>query len=103
MAIPENETRLDEAALERLLASGTWRREGNAITRTFAFKGFKGAVAFVNRVAEAADAVNHHPDIHLENYRKVRIVLTTHATGGISDADVQLARKIDELEAATRP
>jgi len=103
MAIPENEKRLDEAALERLLASGAWRREGDAITRTFTFKGFKGAVAFVNRVAEAADAVNHHPDIHLENYRKVRIVLTTHATGGISDADVQLARRIDELETATRP
>jgi 4a-hydroxytetrahydrobiopterin dehydratase len=97
MAIPENETRLDEAALARLLTAGAWRREGDAITRTFTFKGFKGALAFVNRVAEAANAANHHPDIHIESYRNVRIVLTTHATGGLSDADVELARRIDEL------
>jgi 4a-hydroxytetrahydrobiopterin dehydratase len=94
---PENETRLDEAALASLLASGAWRREGNAVTRTFTFKGFKAAMAFANRVAEAATAANHHPDIHLERYRTVRIVLTTHATGGISDADVALARAIEGL------
>jgi 4a-hydroxytetrahydrobiopterin dehydratase len=97
MALPERETRLDEAALAQLLASGTWRREANTITRTFTLKGFKSAVAFVNRVADAANEANHHPDIHLESYRKVRIVLTTHLTGGISDADVELARRIDEL------
>jgi 4a-hydroxytetrahydrobiopterin dehydratase len=97
MPLPEDETRLDEAALERLLAAGEWRREGNAITRTFTLKGFKGAMAFANRVAEAATAANHHPDIHVERYRSVRIVLTTHATGGISDADVALARAIDSL------
>ena len=101
MALPENETRLDEAALTRLLAAGAWRREGDAITRTFTFKGFKGAMAFVNRVAEAATAANHHPDIHVERYRLVRIVLTTHATHGISDADVELAGRIDGLEAPT--
>lgn len=101
MAPPENETRLDAAALALLLATGTWLREGNAITRTFTFKGFKGAMAFANRVAEAANAANHHPDIHIEKYRNVRIVLTTHATGGISDADVELARRIDELETPT--
>ena len=98
MAPPENETRLDEAALALLLGSGAWRREGDAITRTFTFKGFKGAMAFANRVAEAANAANHHPDIHIESYRTVRIVLTTHATSGLSDADVELARRIDALE-----
>ena len=97
MALPENETRLDEAALARLLDAGAWRREGNAITRTFTLKGFKSAMSFANRIAEAANEVNHHPDIHIENYRSVRIVLTTHATHGISDADVDLARRIDEL------
>ena len=97
MALPENETRLDEAALAQLLASGAWRREGNAITRTFTFKGFKDAMSFATRIAEAATQANHHPDIHIENYRTVRIVLTTHLTGGISDADVDLARRIDKL------
>ena len=101
MPLPENETRLDEVALARLLASGEWRSEGRAITRTFTFKGFKSAMAFANRVAEAATTANHHPDIHVERYRMVRIVLMTHATDGISDADVELARRIDEL--ATSP
>lgn len=97
MALPENELRLDEAALAQLLASGTWRREANTITRTFTLKGFKGAMSFANRVAETANQANHHPDIHIENYRTVRIVLTTHATRRLSDADVELARRIDEL------
>jgi 4a-hydroxytetrahydrobiopterin dehydratase len=101
MALPEKETRLDEAALAQLLAAGTWRRDGNAITRTFTFKGFKRAMAFANRVAEAANEASHHPDIHVERYKTVRVVLTTHATGGISDADVELARRIDELETTT--
>ena len=96
MPIPENEARLDERALASLLESGAgWRREGNALAKTFTFKGFKGAMAFANRVAEAANAANHHPDIHVEGYKNVRIVLTTHATGGISDADIELAKKID--------
>ena len=100
MPIPENEARLDERALASLLESGAgWRREGNALAKTFTFKGFKGAMAFANRVAEAANAANHHPDIHVERYKTVRIVLTTHATGGISDADVELAKKIDAAAA----
>jgi len=94
--IPQNEARLDERALASLLESGAgWRREGNALAKTFTFKGFKGAMAFANQVAEAANAANHHPDIHVERYKTVRIVLTTHATGGISDADVELAKQID--------
>ena len=99
MSIPENEARLDESGLASLLESGAgWRREGNALSKTFTFKGFKGAMAFANRVAEAANAANHHPDIHVERYKTVRIVLTTHATGGISDADVELAGRIDAVE-----
>ncbi len=100
MPIPENEARLDESALASLLQSGAgWRREGNALSKTFTFKGFKGAMAFANRVAEAANAANHHPDIHVEGYKNVWIVLTTHATGGISDADIELAKTIDAAAA----
>jgi 4a-hydroxytetrahydrobiopterin dehydratase len=100
MPVPENERRLDEAALASLLASGTgWTRDGGTLSRTYTFKGFKGAMAFVNRVAEAATAANHHPDIHLEAYKTVRIVLTTHIAHGLTDADVDLARRIDALEA----
>lgn len=105
MPIPENESRLDETALAALLGiqNGTgWRRDGDALTKTFTFKGFKAAMAFANRVAEAANAANHHPDIHVEGYKSVRIVLTTHATGGISDADVALAKAIDSVEQPDR-
>ena len=101
MPLPENETRLDESGLASLLSSGTgWTRDGGTLTKTFTFKGFKGAVGFVNRVAEAANAANHHPDIHLEAYKTVRIVVTTHIAHGLTDADVALAKKIDELERA---
>ena len=98
MAGPDLETRLDEGALRELLDSGTgWRRDGAALTKTFTFKGFKGAMAFANRVAEAANTANHHPDIHIEDYKTVRIVLTTHSAGGITDADIALARAIDTV------
>jgi 4a-hydroxytetrahydrobiopterin dehydratase len=96
---PEEETRLDDAALASLLASGAgWTRDGNALTKTYTFKGFKGAISFVNRVAEAANAANHHPDIHLEAYKTVRVVLTTHVAHGLTDADVKLAKRIDAVE-----
>jgi 4a-hydroxytetrahydrobiopterin dehydratase len=97
--VPEKETRLDEAALAFLLASGAgWSRQGAALTKTFTFKGFQGAMAFINRVAEAAIAANHHPDIHLEAYKTVRIVLTTHVSHGLTDADVDLAERIDKVQ-----
>jgi 4a-hydroxytetrahydrobiopterin dehydratase len=97
--VPENETRLDESGLASFLASvAGWARDGDALTKTFTFKGFKGAVEFVNRVAEAAITANHHPDIHLEGYKRVRIVLTTHIAHGLTDADVALAKEIDRLD-----
>ena len=51
-------------------------------------------------IARAANEADHHPDLHVEGYRNVRIVLTTHATGGISQSDVDLARAIDDLAQA---
>lgn len=101
MPSPDRERTLDENALAALLASGSgWEREGQALTKTFKRSGFSDAVAFVNEIAKAANAADHHPDIHIEAYRRVRVVLTTHVTGGISDADLQLARRIDELAGA---
>jgi len=99
---PENETRLDEAALASLLSPGSrWTRIGDSLTKTYTFKGFKGAVAFVNRVADTANTANHHPDIHLEAYKTVRIVLTTHIAHGLTDADVELAQTLDAVERPT--
>ncbi|CAN5122169.1 4a-hydroxytetrahydrobiopterin dehydratase [soil metagenome] len=100
MTVPDRERLLDEPLLVELLGSlEGWQREGGELAKTFAFKGFKGAVAFVQRVADAANAADHHPDIHIERYKHVRIVLTTHASGGISRADIDLARAIDAAHA----
>lgn len=96
--IPEAERRLEEPLLAELLgALEGWRREGQTITKTYVLRGFTSAMAFADRVALAATAADHHPDIHIERYRQVRIVLTTHATSGISRADIDLARVIDGL------
>ena len=100
MAVPESEQLLPEPLLTELLGElDGWQRDGQAITKTFTLKGWKTALAFVNKVGDAAVAADHHPDIHIERYRTVRIVLTTHATHGISQADVGLAAQIDRIAA----
>jgi 4a-hydroxytetrahydrobiopterin dehydratase len=96
MPLPEIETRLDEAALGAWLPTSGWTRDGEMLTKTFRRKGWKDAIAFVDRIAVAADELNHHPDIHVEGYRNVRITTTTQATKKLSDADVALAKRIDE-------
>jgi len=101
MALPDRETRLDEAELARWLPASGWSRNGEALTKSFRCKGWKSAIAFVDRIALAADELDHHPDIHVERYRNVRITTTTFATGKLSDADVTLAKRIDELAGAS--
>jgi 4a-hydroxytetrahydrobiopterin dehydratase len=98
MAVPEREQLLPEPQLSELLGElDGWQRDGPAITKTFVLGGWRSALAFVNKVGDAAAAANHHPDIHLERYKTVRIVLTTHITKGISHADIDLARAIDSI------
>ena len=100
MAVPESEQRLPEPLLEELLGElDGWQRDGQAITKTFALTGWKSALAFVNKVGDAAVRADHHPDIHIEGYKRVRIVLTTHVTKGISRADIDLAAEIDRIAA----
>lgn len=74
-----------------------WREEDAALVRDFEFKDFAGAMAFVNEVAEAAEEAGHHPDILVHGYNKVRLTLSTHSEGGITDADHALAATIDDL------
>jgi len=78
---------------------GGWSHVGKAIQKKFMFKSFMGAVAFVNKVAEAAESARHHPDMTI-TYSAVIISLSTHSEGGVTDRDFELARKIDELAAA---
>ena len=71
--------------------------DGRAIYRKRSLRDFKEALGYLNRVGELAEAEQHHPDLHLTGYRKVRIELTTHAIGGLSENDFILAAKIDRL------
>jgi 4a-hydroxytetrahydrobiopterin dehydratase len=77
-----------------------WTLKDNVIERLFQFKDFKEAMHFVNRVADAANQEDHHPDIHIY-YNKVRIELSTHKIKGLSKNDFILAAKIDELVGGT--
>lgn len=88
---------LAEQQLQESLAGSQWRRDGDAIAREWQCKDFAAAIAFVNRVAEAAEQANHHPDIHLHGWNKVRLELSTHSEGGVTQADLDMARRIDAL------
>lgn len=82
-----------EAALGRLAG---WSRTGDEIGKTFQFADFAEAMIFVNKVAEVAEAADHHPDIDIR-YNKVTIGLSTHSEGGITQKDVDLAGEIEAL------
>ena len=89
---------LDEAKDQLQKLSG-WRltHDGERIRKDWLAKNFMAAIDFFNRVAEVAESDGHHPDLHLEGYRKVAIELYTHAIGGLSENDFILAAKIDQL------
>ena len=73
-----------------------WRREGETLTRTVEYPTFREAIALVNRVADAAEEANHHPDIAI-NWRRVTFTITTKASHGLTAKDVSMAATIDRL------
>jgi 4a-hydroxytetrahydrobiopterin dehydratase len=88
---------LDDNEITERLENSEWRREGNAITRDFEFPDFAAAMAFVNVVAGIAEERNHHPDILVHGWNKVRLTVTNHSAGGLTEADFGLAHAIDAL------
>lgn len=103
MEIPPHERLLEEPLLTELVSAlEGWASDGKRLEKTFTLRGWKSAIGFVNAVADAATEADHHPDIHVEGYKRVRVVLTTHVTGGISQADVDLATTIDRLVEAPK-
>jgi 4a-hydroxytetrahydrobiopterin dehydratase len=86
---------LSDIAIQRELGSlPGWSRRGDVLTRQYSFRNFAESMMFVNRVAEAAESANHHPDIDIR-YSKVTLTLSTHDAGGITQNDVDLAKAID--------
>jgi 4a-hydroxytetrahydrobiopterin dehydratase len=88
---------LNQQEIEQRLAGGAWRHEGDAIVCERKFADFAAAIAFVNRVAELAERNNHHPDILVHGWNNVRLTLSTHSAGGLTETDFALAGEIDSL------
>jgi 4a-hydroxytetrahydrobiopterin dehydratase len=83
---------------QRLASLPGWERDDDEIQREFKFQGFTDAIAFVNRIAEQAEEMDHHPDIEIK-YNRVKLELSTHSEGGVTDRDFELARRIDAAAA----
>ena len=84
----------DDQVTNGLAALDGWSREGDEIVKTYEAPSFPEAIEFVNRVAQFAEAADHHPDLDIR-YRKVRVALSTHSEGGITDKDFALAGQIE--------
>ncbi len=76
-----------------------WSLSGDSIQRTMSFENFNGAMEFVNRIAQLAEAQQHHPDI-MVRYNKVTLTLSTHDAGGLTERDFEFARETDAYSAA---
>ena len=72
-----------------------WDYTNNQIEKEFLFKDFIEAIAFVNSVGLEAEKINHHPDILIHSWNKVKISISTHSEGGVTEKDFQLAEKIE--------
>ena len=88
---------LAEQQIDERLAGTEWRRGEGAISRDVKLPDFAAAITLVNRVAALAEERNHHPDILVHGWNNVRLTLSTHSEGGVTDADIELAQALDAL------
>lgn len=86
----------DQEIRDRLDDLHGWTREGDVIRKTYTLDSFPEAVSFVNRIAERAEAADHHPDIDVR-YDRVACALSTHSEGGLTAKDFDLAAEIDAV------
>jgi 4a-hydroxytetrahydrobiopterin dehydratase len=94
---------LSDANVEQALQNlPDWERQGDAISKQYILDSFMDALALVNKVGEAAEAVDHHPDITI-NYRRVTFALSTHDRGGITQFDIDLAGEIEKIAWSPSP
>jgi 4a-hydroxytetrahydrobiopterin dehydratase len=89
-------TKLSDLEIRRALGElPGWSRKGEALTKTYSFARFGDGIRFVQQIADVADGMDHHPDIDIR-YTKVTFSLSTHDAGGITQRDLDLAKKIEE-------
>lgn len=83
---------------KKLSSLSGWVQEEKQIAKEFQFKDFAEALTFVNKLGEEAEKMNHHPDIFIHSWNKVKITISTHSEGGITEKDFQLAQIIEGLK-----
>jgi 4a-hydroxytetrahydrobiopterin dehydratase len=89
--------RLDDDAIEARLAElEGWEREGETIAKTYELADFVGSVEFIKLLVMPAEDMNHHPDLSV-SWNQVRVSITTHAAGGLTENDFELAKRIDAI------
>jgi 4a-hydroxytetrahydrobiopterin dehydratase len=88
--LPDNEIE------SRLAELQGWQRDGDAITKEYELDDFVGSVRFVDKLVEPAEDMGHHPDLSI-SWDKVQVSLSTHAAGGLTENDFELAKRIDAI------
>ena len=86
----------DEEVEARLAGLSGWERAGDAIRKAFEGGDFKDSIDFVNRLTPVAEEMNHHPDLEV-SWNTVKVSITTHSEGGLTENDFELASRIDAL------
>jgi 4a-hydroxytetrahydrobiopterin dehydratase len=89
-----NETEIKD----KLSGLSSWNYSEGQIGKEYTLKDFSEALSFVNKVGAFAEEINHHPDILMHSWNKVRIMVSTHSEGGITEKDFQLAEKIETVK-----
>lgn len=75
-----------------------WEFDNNTISKEYVLKDFNEVLYFVNKISRSAETMNHHPDIFMHSWNKLKISISTHDEGGITNKDFKLANKIEELK-----
>lgn len=89
---------LDQTTLDAHLESlAGWTYADGRLQKTYTRSGFRGATVFACYIAEVAESLQHHPDVSIAGYNQVTVTSTSHDVGGVTERDVSLARRIDEV------
>jgi 4a-hydroxytetrahydrobiopterin dehydratase len=96
--MPEKPTKLSPEEISSKLTEGwNFDEKANAIVKEYTKLSFSNAAEFIGKIAPIANEQDHHPDILLHDYKNVRIMISTHDSGGVTSKDFKLAKAIDEL------
>ena len=83
---------------EKLKSLSGWAFNNNSIGKEFNLKDFKSALSLLNKIGDEAEKMDHHPDLFLHSWNKLKIIISTHSAGGVTQNDFNLARKIEEID-----